>query len=128
MKELVLNLMKRGAITCTGDATIREVAQIMVFNRIRYCVVLKENNEVEGIISSRSILKAFGRDLDKITAKDILLPYTITVQPYHPLKDAIEIMKKKRIEHLIVVSEKTGRNVVYGILSAADLVKKMAYK
>ena len=126
MKEQVVNIMKRGAITCTEDTTIREVTQIMVFNRIRYCVVLGSGNDVKGVISSRSILKAFGKDLDKITAKDILLPYTITINPYHPLKDAIELMKKKRIEHLIVVSDRSDKKTVYGVLSAADLIKKMA--
>ncbi len=127
MKEMVINLMKRGAITCTKETSIREVAQIMVYNRIRYCVVLSNNNEIEGIISARSILKAFSKDLDKIKAGDILLPYTITINPYHPLKDAIDLMRKKRIEHLIVISDKPGRKVVYGTLSAADLIKKMAY-
>jgi len=126
MEETVMHFMRRGAITCTEETSIREVAQIMVVNRIRYCVVVNSAHEVVGIISARSILKAFGKDLDKTRAKDILQPYTITIHPSSPLSEAIEIMCKKKIEHLIVVSEKPGSKAVLGILYASDLVKEMA--
>ena len=90
MEETVLRLMKRGAITCSEEASVREVAQIMVVNRIRYCVVVNQKHEVLGIISARSILRAFGRGLDSTEAKDILLPYTVTITPRSPLSEATE--------------------------------------
>jgi len=126
MSETVSKLMRRGAVTCTEDKTIREVAQIMVVNRLRYCIVVSGRNDVRGIISARSILKAFGRNLDRTTAQDILLPYTITVTPATPLTQAIQLMHDKRIEHLIIVSDKPGSKAVLGILSAADIVHGMA--
>lgn len=126
MEEKVINLMRRGAITAGENTSVREVAQIMVVNRIRYCVIVNNAHEVLGIISARSILKAFGEDLDTLKAKDILLPYTITITPNSSLKDAIELMKKRKIEHLIVVSDKPGSKAVFGILHAADVVARMA--
>jgi predicted transcriptional regulator len=105
---------------------VREVAQIMVVNRIGYCVVVNEKHEVVGIISPRSILKAFGMDLDSTKAKEILLPYTITITPRSPLSEAIELMNRKRIDHLIVVSDRPGSKAVYGILHGEDLVRAMA--
>ena len=126
MEETVMRLMKRGAITCGGEASVREVAQIMVMNRIRYCVVVNEKHEVLGIISARSILKAFGRDLGSTKAKDILLPYTITITPSSPLSVAIDLMAKRRIEHLIVVPDRPDSRVVYGLLHGEDLIRAMA--
>ena len=126
MEEMVLNSMRRGAITCSEDTSIREVAQIMISNRIRYCVILDKKHELTGIISARSIMKAFGMDIEITEAKDIMLPYTITINPHSPLKEAIEFMLKKHIEHLIVVSNRPGKKTVYGILSAADIVRRMA--
>ncbi len=126
MAKRISELMQRGAITCTEDRSIREVAQIMAFNRLRYCVVVRDRNEVEGIISARSILKALGRNLDRTKAKDILLPYTITATPATPLAKAIQIMHEKKIEHLIIVSDNPGSKAVLGILSAADIVQGMA--
>ena len=125
MAETVMRLMKRGAITCTHEASVREVAQIMAINRIRYCVVVNEKHEVLGIISARSILRAFGKDLDFTKAKDILLPYTITITPNSPLSDCIDLMTKSRVEHLIVVSDRPGSKVVYGLLHGEDILFAM---
>jgi len=121
-----MSLMRRGAITCAEQTSIREVAQIMMVNRIRYCVVVNQSHEVVGIISARSILKAFGKELDQTKAKDILLPYTISITPSTPLKEAIELMGKKKIEHLVVVSERLGSKAVLGILHASDIIIHLA--
>ena len=126
MAELVRDLMRHGTITCTLETPVREVAQIMVMNRIRYVVVTDERNAIGGIISARSILKAWGKDLDKTTAKDILLAYTVTVTPETLLTDAMKMMQRRRIQHLVVVSDRPPQKRVVGILSASDIVRYMA--
>jgi len=126
MEEKVLRLMRKGAITCSEDMSIREVAQIMMVNSTHYCVVINHNREVTGIISSRSILKAFGRDLDQTKARDILVPYTFTITPATPLKEAIQMMDKRKIEHLIVVSDRQGSKAILGLLHVEDIVDRMA--
>ena len=125
MAELVKDLMRHGAVTCTLDTSVKEIAQIMVVNRIRYVVVTDDHGAVAGIISARSILKAWGKDLDKTTTRDILLPYTVTTTPETPLADAIKVMQKRRIQHLVIVSEQAPHKRVVGILSAVDLVRYM---
>jgi predicted transcriptional regulator len=126
MARLVRELMRRGALTCSMDTPIKEVAQIMVVNRTRYVVVTDERNAVAGIISARSILKAWGKDLAKTKARDVLLPYTVTTTPDTPLVDAIKEMQKRRIQHLVIVSERPPHKQAVGILSASDLVVHMA--
>ena len=120
--------MRRGAVTCTEDKSIREVAQIMVVNRLRYCVVVNGRNEIQGIISSRSILKAFGKNLDTTRAGDILIPYTVTVTQNTAPADAVKLMQEKKVEHIIVISDKSKSKVILGILSAADIVRHMAQR
>lgn len=125
-EDQVIHLMRKGAITCSEDTSIKEVAQVMVVNHIRYCVVATKKNEVLGIISARSILKGFDMDLENTKAKDILLPYTFTVTPSTLIKDAIELMSAKKIEHLIVVSDRPGDKMIIGILHAKDILGDMA--
>jgi CBS domain-containing protein len=127
LEQKVLNYMKRGAITCSESTSIREVAQIMVLNRTRYCAVLNDDHELTGIVSAQSILWAFGNDLEKTSVRDILLPYTVTITPGHSLSDAINVMKAKKIEHLVVVSERPGSKAVVGILNAGDIVTRLAH-
>jgi CBS domain-containing protein len=126
MEAKVSNLMRRGSVTCTPETSIQDVAQIMVVNRIRYCVVVDEKHQVKGIISSRSILKALGSDLEQTRAGDVLLPYTITITPGTPLRDAAHLMARKRIEHIIVVSDRPGSKAIMGLLHADDVIARMA--
>ena len=126
LDKKVMNLMRRGAFTCTEDTTLRDVAQIMTIQDIRYCVVVNDQHEVLGIISARSILRGFGKDLDGTTARDILLPYSVTIGPQTPLKEAVDLMHRKRIEHLVVVADRPGSKAVLGMLHIEDIVDRMA--
>ncbi|MBZ0157983.1 MAG: CBS domain-containing protein [Alphaproteobacteria bacterium] len=126
MEEKVRSIMRRGAITCSETTSVRDVAQIMIVNRSRYCVVINREHEVTGIISADSILRAFGKDPDTTTAADILLPHSIITTPVTPLREAIDVMSRKRIEHLIVVSDRPGSKAVLGIVFSSDIVRRMA--
>jgi len=120
----VRDFMHRGVITCHLQTPIIEVAQIMDTNRIRAVVVTDDEGQVAGIVSLISILKAWGKDLTKITAEDILQPYTITISPESPIEEAIRLLQKKRIEHLVIVSPEGRRPV--GVLTTFDVVQNMA--
>ncbi len=126
VEEYVRRFMRTGAITCGASASIREVAQILAVNSSHYCVVTNQSHEVLGIISARSILRAFDRDLDKTTAKDILLPHTFTITPNCTLREAIRLMDGRKIEHLIVTSGRGGSKAVVGLLHIEDIIAKMA--
>jgi crotonyl-CoA carboxylase/reductase len=120
----VRDLMHRGVITCSLETSIRDVAKMMDVNRIRSVVVTDDQGSVSGIVSLISILKAWGKDLDKITAEDILQPYTVTVSPDSALEEAVKLLQKKRIEHLVIVSPQ-GRRAV-GVLTTFDIIQYMA--
>jgi len=126
-EERVGQFMRRGAITCSEETSLRFVAQIMMVNRIRYCVVTNKDHEVVGLISADNIINAFGRDFDQTRAKDVLIPNTIvTVTTLTSLKEAVAFMAKKKIEHLIVVSERAESKAVIGMLCSADIIARMA--
>ena len=64
--------------------------------------------------------------LRQVKAKDILIPYTFTITPSTPLKEAIQLMDKRKIEHLIVVSDRPGSKAILGLLHIEDIVDRMA--
>jgi signal-transduction protein with cAMP-binding, CBS, and nucleotidyltransferase domain len=125
MNGTVLHLMSKGAITCGEETSIRQVAQVMAVNSTRYCVVINKAQEVLGIISARSILKAFGMDLDRTLAREILLPHTYTISPSTPLKEAIRLMDRRKIEHIIVTSDRPGVKAVLGMLHIQSILGAM---
>lgn len=122
---LVRDYMHRGVITCHLDTPVKEIARIMDANNIRSVVVTDDRGEVWGIVSLISILKAWGKDLEKLTAEDILQPYTVTISPESPIEEAVELLKKKRIEHLVIVHPGVVRRAV-GILTTFDIIQHMA--
>jgi len=125
VQKRVMNLMKKGAISCGEETSIKEVAQILAVNSTRYCVVTNKEHEVLGIISARSILKAFSKDLDVTLAKEILLPHTYTISPNMPLIEAIRLMDRRKIEHVVVTSDRPGSKAVLGMLHIEDVIADM---
>ncbi len=125
MEEKVMRLMRKGGITCGEEASIREVAQIMAVNSTHYCMVINKDHQILGVISARSILKAFWSDLDHTMAKEILLPHTVTISPNTLLSEAIQLMDKRKIEHLVVTSDRPGSKAVLGMLHVEDIVGGM---
>jgi len=126
-KERVAQIMRRGAITCSEETSLQFVAQIMVVNRIRYCAVVKRPHEVQGLISADNMINAFGKVFDQMTAKEILdRDAMLTVTLDTPISEAVALMAKKGIEHLIVVSDRADSRAVIGMVFASDIIAEMA--
>ena len=125
--ERVAQYLRRGAITCSEETSLIFVAQIMVVNRIRYCVVISKNHEVQGLISADSMIDAFDKDFGQRKAVDIVSrDPMVTVTSSTPLREAIDLMAKKGVEHIIVVSDRPGSRAVIGIIAARDIIAGMA--
>jgi osmoprotectant transport system ATP-binding protein len=120
---LVRDLMHRGVITCHPQTSIKEVARIMDANNVRSVVVTDDSGEVWGIVSLISILKAWGKDMQTMTAEDLVKPYTVTISPDSPVEEAVSLLQRKRVEHLVIMSPL--RKAV-GILTTFDIVQHMA--
>ena len=126
-KERVGQYMHRGAITCNEKTSLRFVAQIMMVNRTRYCAVVNQSHEVRGLISADNMIYAFGEDFDQMTAKAILSRDTmVSVTLDTPIEEAVALMAKKGIEHLIVVSDRPDSRAVIGMVYAGDIIAEMA--
>jgi CBS domain-containing protein len=121
--------MRRGAITCNEETSIRDIAQIMVVNQVRYCVVISKDHEVTGIVSADSLICTFGLDLDETRARDIIVKdkkrvFTTTGKTL--LTEAIDIMKRQKIGHLVVLADHPASRAVLGVLLSSDIVAEMA--
>jgi CBS domain-containing protein len=125
--KYVRQFMRRGAITCSEETSLKDIAQIMIVNQVRYCVVINKLHEVRGLISANSIIDAYGNDLENVKARDILKPEAlITTTMDSPIEEAIDLMGRVKTEHLVVLSDRPGSRAVLGILYAGDIVAAMA--
>jgi len=125
----VRQFMRRGAITCSEETSLRDIAQIMVVNQVRYCVVINKAHEVMGMISADSIIDAYGGNLDEAKASDILTRGDVITKAVNaPLREAIDVMSRNRTEHLVVLSDRPDSRAVLGILFAGDIIAAMAQR
>jgi CBS domain-containing protein len=122
----VCDLMHKGVISCYAEDTVKDVAKMMEDNNFRSVVVVNEKGEVWGLITYTEMLRQYTTDLTKLTAQEIMRPYRIEVDPQWPVEKAIELMKRLKHYHLIIVDPHVGTKWPVGILTSFDVVRYMA--
>jgi CBS domain-containing protein len=122
----VLDAMRLGVISCTPDASLREVARAMATYRIHSVVITTvEGDQPWGIVTDTDLTAASGKDLDQLTAGDIWHTRLITIEPDEPLSHAVRLMTERGVTHLVVVQPQSGRPV--GVVSTLDVVGVLAW-
>jgi len=122
----ICDLMHKGVIFCYPDDSAKDIARMMKENQIRSVVVMDETGEVWGLVSIMELLPLYNRNLDEIRAEDIMRLYQIEVDPQWSIEKAIEIMQKRKIEHLIIIDPYAGPKRPVGILTSFDIVQYMS--
>ncbi len=126
-EKKVRDIMTRGIVTVRYDGTMPQIAGIMSEENISCIVIVNQNDETAGIVTSLDIVKAFGKktedEIEKTTAEDIMTPIVYNVNPEMTLKEVSNIMVIKDIHRVVVLSPE-GRKPV-GLLSATDIVKEV---
>jgi CBS domain-containing protein len=119
--------MHKGVITCDPSDSIKTVASLMRENECRSIVVADPSGDTWGLISVMELMKYLEEeDLEKVTAEEAMQPYKIEVDPQWPVEKAIEIMKRRKIEHLIIIDPHVGPKRAIGILTSFDIVRYMS--
>jgi len=122
----VLDAMRLGVITCSPDASLREIARVMATYRVHSVVVSEvEDGRPWGIVSDVDLAAAAGKDFDKLTARDIWRSKLLTIGADEHLGRAAKLMADNRVAHLVVVQPHTGHPV--GVLSTLDLAGVLAW-
>jgi CBS domain-containing protein len=122
----VCDLMHKGVTCCYPEETTRNVAGMMRVNQYRSVVVVHQSGEVWGLISVLDLIRRYGENLDELSAEDIMRPYAIDVDPQWPVERAIDLMRRRKIEHLIIVDPHAGPKRPIGILTTFDIIRYMS--
>lgn len=124
LNKKVKEVMHYGVITVTRDATEKDICKIMSDNHVSCVAVNNENKEIVGIVSGTDILKCIVECKGQacpFKAGDKMTKNPISVDVDDDLKQAIDVLSKKGIHRVLVVSK--GNPV--GILSATDIVNEI---
>jgi CBS domain-containing protein len=126
----VRDVMTRGVVTVPLGATANDIVNVMAERDISGVAVVANSGEVVGIISEMDILKKLKeRNWQNKCAEDLIAPSVESITPSSTLSEAAELMAKKHIHRLVVMSEKGigGSRRTVGIISSSDIIKKLGH-
>jgi len=115
---LVKDVMSSPAITVSVDATIKEVAELIVTSGINHLPVVK-NGILLGIVTSFDIAKAVARGIEGSVEK-VMTKRVVTANPDEGIESAARKMEQHDISALPVINSKKE---VIGIVTTEDISK-----
>ncbi len=150
-KRKIYEIMTQGVITIAINSNVRESAKLLSDKNIHRVLVMNNDGEILGLVSTTDILKIFGkefsgRSLDDIIAGEIMTDGVKTIEQWRTIGEAVRKMKDEHIHALLVLFMQEGRNLdeakkkspimaigalhgtnlPVGFLSASDIIKAIA--
>ena len=115
----VSDAMRPGVITCPPDASMRDVARLMVTNHIHAVVVrgVKDSGGW-GVVTDRDLLTA-AAGAEYARAGACASEVLVTVAPDEPLVAACELMRAHGVAHVVVADPQ--QNQPLGVVSTLDV-------
>lgn len=116
----VKDMMHKGVACLSPDTTVKAIAMKMKELDVGAIPITKKN-ELIGMITDRDIAircVANGKDLSKVTAKDVMTPGIVYCRDTEEVEDAVRIMESKQIRRLPVLDE--AKRMV-GMISLGDI-------
>lgn len=115
-------------LSCKEDMNVVEVAQILRDKKQRRIIVVNENNEPIGIISTTDVnnrVVAENKNASKLKAKDIMTkPIYLTCD----INDNLNDIFKKMVEHDSFFCPVTKDGKLYGVLTYGELIRHVRHK
>ncbi|PKP55457.1 MAG: hypothetical protein CVT89_08380 [Candidatus Altiarchaeales archaeon HGW-Altiarchaeales-2] len=114
------------------NTTVKDMAKIIAESHVHGICITDEFGEIAGMVSETDIIKAFNKDINKVTAEDIMSDKVATISGESYICDAVDIMVKQKIHRLVIVlggKDNAGLSLPkrpVGILSATDIINLMA--
>ncbi|MHA1114852.1 MAG: CBS domain-containing protein [Candidatus Heimdallarchaeaceae archaeon] len=118
-EEPVTSVMTKGVLFIEGEKNLNDAVKIIADFDIGSILVTNDNEPV-GIITTKDIVKALYKELDfnKTKIKEIMTSPLISISARETISVALVKMKEKRINHLIV---KDGDKII-GMLNPLNLL------
>jgi CBS domain-containing protein len=138
------DVMTVGAASVRPDASLAEAARLLIDHRISGLPVVSREGELVGVVTEHDFLRredgsrprwldvllsdASGqitaRELQSRKVEDVMSRNPITVEVETPVEAVLELMERRKVKRLPVVS----KGKVVGIVSRADLLQAIMWE
>ena len=121
-RRLVRDLMEPTRVSVAKHTPFLVVLDRLLASRSDYAIVLDKDGQPVGIITEHDAIRYLGPMIPPSAVVDSGGSPLFTVPPNTPAPEALDLMNRERIRHLLMVEE--GR--VTGVLSRRDLIRQGA--
>lgn len=132
MKETVGDFMRKNLITIEESASVQEAANKMKDKNVSSLVVIDEISRPLGLITERDLVrKVCTQDVStgKLMNKEIMSSPLIAIESKSSASEAVDMMLKNNVRHLLVVDSKSseGLNKPIGMVTPLDFTRSEGY-
>jgi CBS domain-containing protein len=108
------------------DAKAIEISTRIALEGYNGMPIINETGAVIGIVTTLDILKAIkdNKDLDKLSAKDIMTRHSSTLGQDASTDEIIDIMYRKGIDMIPIVANEEDDSRLIGVVSRQDILKE----
>ena len=130
--KLVRDLMHIGVATCQADTPLVEAVRTLLRENLESCIVLDGNSHSVGMLSRREAVAAFGRsgadarDLEILTAADVMRTEIPEVPPDIPATVAAQIMLDRGVREIYLLHHGSGFSWPAAVLRFEDVLRYVA--
>jgi CBS domain-containing protein len=129
---VVSDAMQHGVLSCRAFTPLVTVARIMAAHDVHSVVMTGHRADDShrigprtwGIVTDVDLMQAADR-ADELTALDVATTDVQTVTPDTPLREAAELMARRRISHVVVVDPESDEP--RGVVSSLDIARRIAW-
>lgn len=125
MAKLVRDLMKIGVPTCEMDTHLNEVAKIMARENAEAVIVMDEYG-ASGVVSQTDLVKAFPRNWELLTAKEVMTERIVCITPDTAAIAAAHMMIDERVHRVFIMHEHPGPSRPSAVITMNAIVREMA--
>lgn len=120
------DVMSVDIVAAKEDAKAIEISTRIVLEGYNGMPIIDDRGVVIGIVTTLDILKAIkdNKNLDELSAKDIMTRYPATLSQEATTDEIIDIMHRKGIDMIPIVSGEEEERRLIGVVSRQDILKE----
>ncbi len=126
LPHLVRDLMTVGVLTCTPQATVPEIAKLLLDHDLDEVIVLDDGKAL-GVVGQDDLVAAFSRQEAKsLTAVEVMREGVPQIPPDIPLTAAAQIMRDQGIRTFFLMHHAAGIEYPAAAISYKHILRALA--
>jgi len=125
MPKFVRDIMKIGVPVCEMETPLLEIAKLMAQENADAVVVMDEVGSC-GVVSQSDLVRAYPRNYELLTAKDVMTSKVLTVPPDAAATAVAHMMMDEKVHQVFVLHEHPGAGKPSAVVTMRAIVREMA--